>query len=80
MKTIADIDVIIFVQIQSIVTSTKECKREIESTIHQLRVTVLSFALDEEVLMYTHGKKLGNTSCFTRVNLGLNLSYILNML
>ena len=29
---------------------------------------------------YTHGKRLGNTSCVTRVNLGLNVSYTLNML
>ena len=30
-------------------------------------------------LKYTHGKKLGNTSCVTRVNFGLLFSYNLNM-
>ena len=29
--------------------------------------------------LYTHGKKLGNTSCVTRVNFGLKFSYNLNM-
>ena len=29
--------------------------------------------------IYTHGKKLGNTSCVTRVNFGLLFSYNLNM-
>ena len=26
---------------------------------------------------YTHGKKLGNTSCLTRVNFGLRFFYVL---
>ena len=29
--------------------------------------------------IYTHGKKLGNTSCVTRVNIGLTFSYILKL-
>ena len=28
---------------------------------------------------YTHGKKLGDTSCVTRVNFGLNVFYNVNM-
>ena len=31
-----------------------------------------------KAFIYTHGKKLGNTSCVTRVNFGLIISYNLN--
>ena len=29
--------------------------------------------------IYTHGKKLGNTSCITRLNFGLTFPYILKV-
>ena len=32
-----------------------------------------------EFAVYTHGKKLGNTSCVTKVNLGLKFTFILKM-
>ena len=59
-KTIADIDTNIFVQIQNIVASIKECKQEIEDTIHQLHVTELSFALHEEVVRFYEEANLGS--------------------
>ena len=33
----------------------------------------------EVILIYTHGNKLGNTSCVTRVNFGLIFFYNLNL-
>ena len=59
-KTIADIDANIFVQIQNIVASTKECKQEIEDTIHQLHVTELVFALNEKVVRINDEVNLGS--------------------
>ena len=59
-STIADIDANMFIRIQSIVASTKECKREIEDTINQLHVTELSFALNEGVRRFhEENKELG---------------------
>ena len=59
-KTIADIDENIFVQIQNIVISTKECKQEIEDAIHGLHVTELTFTLNEEVGRFPKDFKLGS--------------------
>ena len=58
-KTVADIDANTFVQIQNIVTATKQCKQEIEDTIDQLHVTDLAFALNEEIDRFHEETKLG---------------------
>ena len=59
-KTIADIDENIFVQIQNIVTSTKECKQEIEDTIRQQHITGLSIVFNEEMGRFHEEVKFGS--------------------
>ena len=58
-KTVPDMDANIFIQVQNIVTSTKECKQEIEDTINQLKVNELTFDLNEEIGRFLDETKLG---------------------
>ena len=58
-KTVPDMDANIFIQVQNIVTSTKECKQEIEDTINQLKVNELTFDPNEELGCFLDENKLG---------------------
>ena len=58
-KTVSDIDANIFVQIQNIVSSTKQCKQEIDDTVHQLKVNELTFDPNEGPGRFLDETKLG---------------------
>ena len=58
-KTVPDMDANIFIQVQNIVTSTKECKQEIEDSINQLKVNELTFDPNEELGRFLDETKLG---------------------
>ena len=49
------------------------------STVVEVLSAPVTVPVTSEFVIYTHGKKLENTSCVTKVNLGLKFSYILKM-
>ena len=49
-------------------------RKEFYDAVHMVQEGIIGYAIRK----YTHGKKLGNTSCVTRVNFGLIFTYNLN--